>query len=202
LNTSAFIEAGIVGREVLTILEPRYHDNQEGTAHFRYLLQLGGGLLRVGRDRAMHVAQLGEALRRPVSEGHPHQQFLEAFVRPRGLAHSATPDFVAAVEELGALQVKPAHAFGASWRRAALGRLADVCSRMVGESMVRSPRELAVLVRNRRAHAVKADREAEAQAVSDAAKAARRAQRDLELARHRAARAAQEAEKKGMRRAQ
>ena len=47
LNTSAFIEAGIVGRPVLTILLPEWHENQLGTAHFRYLFEAGGGLLDV-----------------------------------------------------------------------------------------------------------------------------------------------------------
>jgi hypothetical protein len=159
LNTSAFIEAGIVGREVLTILEPRYHDNQEGTAHFTYLLQIGGGLLRVGRDRPSHVAQLGEALRRPVTADHPHKAFLEAFVRPRGLTHAATPDFVAAVEGLANDRVAPAHVIGESWRRAAFGRLAQWGGRVAGESLVSSPRELAVIVRDRQARAVKQQRE-------------------------------------------
>jgi hypothetical protein len=202
LNTSAFIEAGIVGRQVLTILEPRYHDNQEGTAHFRYLLQIGGGLLQVGRDRPSHVAQLGEALRRPASTEHPHRAFLESFVRPRGLAHPATPDFVAAVEGLAVCRVAPVNSLGASWRRGAMGRLAQMAGRVAGESLVSSPRELAVIVRNRGARAIKQQREDEARAVREAAKAARRAERDRELARHREARAAREAEKKAMRQAQ
>ena len=201
LNTSAFIEAGIVGREVLTILEPRYHDNQEGTAHFQYLLQIGGGLLRVGRDRPSHVAQLGEALRRPVTAEHPHKAFLEAFVRPRGLTHAATPDFVSAVEGLASCRVAPARVFGASWRRAAFGRIAQWGGDIVGESLVSSPRELAVIVRDRQARAVKQQREDDARVVREAAKAARRVERERELAEHRAARAAQDAQKKGMRQA-
>jgi len=201
LNTSAFIEAGIVGREVLTILEPRYHDNQEGTAHFQYLLQIGGGLLRVGRDRPSHVAQLGEALRRPVTGEHPHKAFLEAFVRPGGLAHAATPDFVAAVEGLGTCRVSRARVIGASWRRAAFGRIAQWGGRAAGETLVSSPRELAVIVRDRQARAVKQQREDDARVVREAAKATRRAERERELAEHRAARTAQEAEKKAMRQA-
>jgi len=201
LNTSAFIEAGIVGREVLTILEPRYHDNQEGTAHFRYLLQIGGGLLRVGRDRPSHVHQLGEALRRPVTSEHPHKAFLEAFVRPRGLDHPATPDFVAAVEGLADCRVAPAHSIGASWRRGVFGRLAQWSGRLAGEALVSSPRELAVIVRDRQARAIKDQREDEARVVRETAKAARRAERDRDLAEHRAARAAQEAQKKAMRQA-
>jgi hypothetical protein len=105
LNTSAFIEAGIVGRDVLTILPARFHDNQEGTVHFRYLLQIGGGLLRVARDLDTHVVQLAEAVRREPGSDHPHRAFLERFVRPRGLEQPATPAFVAAIEDLLALRV-------------------------------------------------------------------------------------------------
>jgi hypothetical protein len=128
---------------VLTILVPRFHDNQDGTAHFRYLLQIGGGLLHVARDRAAHVAQLGEALRRPVTAEHPHRAFLEAFVRPHGLDRAATPEFVRAVEDLAHCQVAPAvTGVAARWRRALLGAVVRMASRVAGESLVRSPREL------------------------------------------------------------
>jgi hypothetical protein len=105
INTSAFIEAGIVGREVLALLPPAFHDNHEGTVHFRYLLEIGGGLLRVSRDFPAHVAQVSEALARPASAEHPHRAFLESFVRPAGLQQPATPAFVAAVEALQGCRV-------------------------------------------------------------------------------------------------
>ena len=50
LNTSAMIEAAIVGRPVLTVLDPEYERVQQGTLHFRYLLEVGGGLLYASRD--------------------------------------------------------------------------------------------------------------------------------------------------------
>ena len=143
LNTSAFIEAGIVGREVLTILAPPFHDNQDGTAHFRYLREIGGGLLRVARDREGHLAQLASALRKPAAEEHPHRVFIEAFVRPRGIDHAATPDFVAAVEALPACPVDvPRQTMAAAWRRAVLGAAARAASWAAGEALVRSPKEL------------------------------------------------------------
>jgi hypothetical protein len=43
LNTSAFIEAGIVGRPIHTVLLPEWHESQMGTLHFRYLLEESGG---------------------------------------------------------------------------------------------------------------------------------------------------------------
>jgi hypothetical protein len=140
LNTSAFIEAGIVGRQVLAILPPRFHDNQEGTVHFRYLMQIGGGLLRVSRNLEDHTAQLSEALRREPSSEHPHREFLESFVRPAGLGVAATPAFVQAVEELGTVTVAAAPSAG-RWRRTALGAVVKLFVRLTGESIVRSPRE-------------------------------------------------------------
>ncbi|MBI4263009.1 MAG: hypothetical protein HY657_01415 [Acidobacteria bacterium] len=141
LNTSAFLEAAIVGREVLTVLVPRFHDNQMGTAHFRYLLQVGGGMLRVADDAARHVEQLGAALRRTAGAEHPHRAFLEAFLRPQGLDRPSTPLFVEAVEELRECAVQPAMRAG-RWKRAVLGQAARAMSALLGDSLTRSPREL------------------------------------------------------------
>ena len=47
VNTSGMIEAGVVGRQVFTILDPDNTDTQEGTLHFHYLMNVGGGLLSV-----------------------------------------------------------------------------------------------------------------------------------------------------------
>jgi hypothetical protein len=101
LNTSALIEAGIVGRAVHTILMPEFNENQEGTLHFHYLID--GGLLRVARDMNAHVAQLAESIRSPRADEHPNRSFIESFVRPQGLTVAATPLFVDAIEQLAAL---------------------------------------------------------------------------------------------------
>jgi len=46
LNTSAFLEAAVLGKSVYTVMLSKYSkNNQEGTLHFRYLLEAGGGLL-------------------------------------------------------------------------------------------------------------------------------------------------------------
>jgi hypothetical protein len=97
LNTSAMIEAAIVGRPVLTVLDPEYERVQQGTLHFRYLLEVGGGLLRVALTLEEHAAQLAEAV-----EGHDGSsaRFVAEFVRPHGLDVAATPLFVDAIEQL------------------------------------------------------------------------------------------------------
>jgi hypothetical protein len=103
VNTSAFLEAAIVGRPVLTVLAPRYAAAQTGTLHFHHLLTAGGGLLHVAETYEEHAAQLREAL----AATHPDEcvserslKFVETFIRPHGLDEPATPRMVELVEEL------------------------------------------------------------------------------------------------------
>ena len=55
INTTAMIEAAIVGKSVLTVLAPEFA--QESTLHFDYLLEENGGFL--------HVAAVARRARRP-----------------------------------------------------------------------------------------------------------------------------------------
>jgi len=154
INTSAFIEAGIVGRPVHTIVVPETESNQSGTVHFNYLLNAGGGLLEVARSFDEHLAQLDASLTRRVRDVTP---FVRAFVRPNGLDVPATPMFVDAVESMAAL--KPAAApparFAALWRS-----LAERAARTRDDERYQrwtlSARELASLQKRRHARAVKA----------------------------------------------
>jgi hypothetical protein len=157
LNTTAFIDGAIVGRDVLTVLVPRFHDNQRGTEHFRYLLQVGGGMLRVADTQDVHLEQLGAALRRPRAAEHPHRVFLEAFIRPRGLDQPATPVFVDAVEELGRCTVAAAGR-ARTWQRAVLGAAVRTASVVLGDRLTRSPRELDPARQARLAAAARADK--------------------------------------------
>ena len=54
LNTSAQLEAGILGRPVLTILAPEFEEGQQGTLHFSYLLKEHGGFVDVAPDFDVH----------------------------------------------------------------------------------------------------------------------------------------------------
>jgi hypothetical protein len=105
INTSGFIEAGIVGRRTLTLRTKQFAKTQDGTLHFRYLTE--GGLLTVARDFDTHLEQLGETLADPAKTEAQVRAFVESFVRPQGLDRPATPLVVAAVEEAGALQPRP-----------------------------------------------------------------------------------------------
>ena len=102
LNTSAMIEGAIVGRRVHTILVPEYWESQQGTLHFRYLVEVGGGMMHVANDFDEHLAQLADTLASGPEAAAEARRFVEQFVRPHGLDTPAAPRFADAVEALGA----------------------------------------------------------------------------------------------------
>jgi hypothetical protein len=100
LNTSAFLEAAVVGRPVHTILTPEFSENQEGTLHFHYLLTVGGGVLQTSHSFAEHHAQLTASLQRPAERADAGRRFVREFIRPHGLDRPATPLFCDAIDEV------------------------------------------------------------------------------------------------------
>jgi hypothetical protein len=98
LNTSALIEAAIVGRPVLTVRSPEYRDTQEGTLHFHYLPRENGGPLTVARDFPEHFAQLAEVLAADRGADGSEREFVHQFVRPHGVDRPAVPILVDALE--------------------------------------------------------------------------------------------------------
>jgi hypothetical protein len=90
VNTSALIEAAIVGRRTYTFLLPELRETQEGTLHFHYLLCEHGGPLRVADGFDEHLSQLSEGLRNPEPSGW-NLGFLRSFVRPQGLDEPCAP---------------------------------------------------------------------------------------------------------------
>ena len=99
LNTSAFLEAAILEKPVLTLLLDEFKENQEGTLHFHYLLG-DEGLLTVARDWATHGRDLAEAVMAPVAARS--RAFAARFLRPQGREVSSTDQWVTAVEALAA----------------------------------------------------------------------------------------------------
>ena len=99
LNTSAEIEAAIVGRPVFTILDPGA-EGQKGTLHFHYLLREHGGHVTLAETFDEHRRQLSEAL-----AGHDNRAAREAFVRdflrPTGLDRPVSPLVADAIESMG-----------------------------------------------------------------------------------------------------
>jgi hypothetical protein len=102
LNTSAMIEAAIVGRPVHTVLLPEFEDNQEGTVHFHYLMDPATPLLHAARTLEAHAQDLAEILDGHNPDPGRSERFVRAFVRPCGLETPATTRVVEALEELAA----------------------------------------------------------------------------------------------------
>jgi hypothetical protein len=100
LNTSAQLEAGIVGRPVLTILEPAFAEGQQGTLHFSYLLKEHGGFVEVAPDFDVHRQQLERAVAGKY-DAAAIRSFIERFLRPQGIDRAATSLAVEAIERTG-----------------------------------------------------------------------------------------------------
>jgi hypothetical protein len=101
LNTSAFLEAACVGKPVHTVLDPQISTyNQEGTIHFRYLLNVNGGLLRVASSLDEHLTLLAGSLAGDGGGDPNAARFAQGFLRPFGLDAPATPRFADALERI------------------------------------------------------------------------------------------------------
>jgi hypothetical protein len=102
LNTSAELEAAIVGRPVLTIGVGDLAPGQEGSSHFRYLLAEQGGFVEGARDLDEHIAQLRRALAEDPFAAD-RRRFVERFVRPRGLDRPASIELADEIEALAGI---------------------------------------------------------------------------------------------------
>jgi hypothetical protein len=107
INTSAMIEASILGKAVLSLLTPEFAGTQEGTLHFRYLLPENGGFLRVANAIDVHLSQLAALLRDPELTRRETEQFVTRFIRPHGVTTPCTPILCDTIEQLGAAGPRP-----------------------------------------------------------------------------------------------
>jgi hypothetical protein len=105
VNTSAMVEAAILGRPVLSVLAPEFAATQEGTLHFHYLLPENGGFLRVAQSIEQHVGQLSEVLRTPEVTREQTARFVSNFIRPHGLDTACTPILANALEHAARLSM-------------------------------------------------------------------------------------------------
>lgn len=127
VNSSALIEAAIVGRPVCTVTAPEFAMTQRGTLHFHYLLPENGGFLRVAADLEEHLEHLAEILRSG-SAAPETTRFVASFVRPRGLHQPATLHVVEAIEHLSEIRCAPQQAL-APWLRPVRGILGMIAER-------------------------------------------------------------------------
>ena len=100
LNTSAELEAGIVGKPVFTILAPEFGGGQEGTLHFHYLVKEHGGFVELSSDFETHRCHLAAAVSGDYDEG-AIRTFIDGFLRPRGRDRAVSPMMADAIQELG-----------------------------------------------------------------------------------------------------
>ena len=107
LNTSAMIEAGILGKSVYTIATSEFAGGQEQTLHFHYLLARNGGLVEVAASLAEHCRQMSEALAHPEVGAARSRQFVQSFVRPGGLDRPVAPIMADEIERVAALAKQP-----------------------------------------------------------------------------------------------
>jgi hypothetical protein len=101
LNTSAQIEAGILGKPVLTLLAPGFEQGQQGTLHFRYLLREEGGFVDVAKDLEDHRGHLADALAAKY-DADEIRRCVGRFVRPEGWDRPVTPILAEAITRMSA----------------------------------------------------------------------------------------------------
>jgi hypothetical protein len=106
INTTAMIEAAILGKSVLTVLVPEFA--QETTLHFHHLKVENGGFLHVAADLEEHTRQLGSVLDEDEVGAERRRAFVESFVRPGGVDTPAATIGAAAIEELVEVPVQRA----------------------------------------------------------------------------------------------
>ena len=100
LNTSAELEAAIIGRPVLTIRVPEsYADGQESTLHFHYLLESSGGFVQSASSLDEHCAALARTVDGQF-DGERMRAFIQEFLRPHGLDRPAADVMASAVERV------------------------------------------------------------------------------------------------------
>jgi len=107
LNTSAMIEAGILGKPVHTIVSKDFAGGQEQTLHFGYLRAQNGGLLHEAHGFEEHLQQIGASLRADGASREQSTRFIDRFVRPRGRAAAVTPVMVEEIESAARIEKRP-----------------------------------------------------------------------------------------------
>jgi hypothetical protein len=153
INTTAMIEAAIVGRSVLTVLAPEFA--QESTLHFHYLLEENGGFLHVASSLEEHARQLAGVLDEEAADAERRRRFVESFVRPHGLDRPATPILADAVEQLAGVPVQRHVRPGSLLLRGPLALEAGMCRLTAtpnlrpGRSLRRTARRLGARARRR-----------------------------------------------------
>lgn len=100
VNTSALIEAAIVGRSCLTLNTGEFADTQEGTLHFRHLLK--DGFLKCSATWDEYLKEVAAVIDDPEAARKRCERFIADFVRPHGREHPCSPQFADILEKMAA----------------------------------------------------------------------------------------------------
>lgn len=176
INTSAQIEAAILGKSVLTVLDPDFAGTQRGTLHYHYLRAKNGGFLHEARDLDEHISQLHRVLGDGWDDSAQTLRFVESFVRPHGLGAPATPRLADGIAALAGVPVESvregnlprvlrfvlAGAYTVGRRSSALRRRHEAATIAGSTSRVRAARHYAAAGRRRAVQRLAASRRARA----------------------------------------
>lgn len=105
INTSAMLEAGIVGKRCYSVLDSEIAESQEGMLHFAHLTR--GGFLRTAHSFEEHFEQLAGSFGEQANSDEQLRSFVGEFLRPHGIAKPATPIVVDAIEAASLLKAAP-----------------------------------------------------------------------------------------------
>ena len=123
ITTTAFLDAAVVGRPVMSFYADDLVPEHEASLHFQYLVDPERGLLTMANSLEEHERQLSDVLAGPPPHMLMRQQhFVHHFIRPRGMDISATHIVADALERLPdaprVAAATDASAFGRfTWRR-------------------------------------------------------------------------------------
>ncbi len=110
VNTSAELEAAVLGKPVFTVLDADFALGQAGTVHFGYLQRENGGIARTAARLDEHIDHLRAEFEQPTPRADI-DAFVHSFLRPHGLDKRATDTTVDTIERVlarSATESKPA----------------------------------------------------------------------------------------------
>ena len=118
ITTSAFLEAAVVGRPVMSFFAEDLVPEHEASLHFQYLVDAEHGLLTMARDLEEHERQLATVLAGPPPDLSIRQRrFVHHFIRPRGLDVPATRIVADGLERVAQAPRTPAPAGATAFGR-------------------------------------------------------------------------------------
>jgi hypothetical protein len=98
INTSAELEAAILGKPIFTVQLPEFTESQDGSVHFKYMLRENGGPVDVTRS----IGELCSKLLVAIKQESPSEsgRFVETFLRPGGRDLPVSPMYVDEIERI------------------------------------------------------------------------------------------------------